>query len=56
MPIIAIKILRDPLYFGTFSNWPPGVSDVLYKNMDAALGKYRIVAIIIILSSYSFAS
>merc|ERR1712130_21462 len=28
----------NSLFRGTFSNWPTGVSDTLYKNMDAALG------------------
>jgi len=28
----------NPLFFGTYSNWPVGVSDTTYKNMDAPLG------------------
>ena len=40
MPIITMKILRNPLFHGAYSNWPTGVTDALYKNMDAALGKY----------------
>jgi len=29
---------KNPLFFGAYSNWPIGVNDALYKNMDAAVG------------------
>ena len=48
MPIIII--FRNPLFFGAYSNWPIGVSDALYKNMDAAVGKYEVIRIIMIIS------
>ena len=36
---------RNDLFLGSFSNWPVGITEEIYDNMDAPVGRWVGVAV-----------